>query len=208
MQPDLTYAMHPLHADEKATIEAMNASVTVLPTHCINTESEFEGFRVTLQPSQPATAIPVNRYMFHGHSLFECGNSACDLINADVVRLMGQDNKGIMSDLMRDIDERSKGHEAHFDCAPDNTDIVTSMSAGLTKVSYAQGKRAVDSCKWQPELPASIGLYHAMVRGYQKDTRQHKVGVYSITMVLTSSNSLRNCLLKQSTAISSMPSCM
>ena len=173
MEPDTTYAMHPLHADEKATIKAMNASVTVLPTHCINTESEFEGFRVTLQPSQPATAIPVNRYMFHGHSLFECGTG--DLINADAVRLMGQDNRATMLELMRGIDERSKGHEANFDCAPDNTDIVTSMTMGLTKVSYAQGKRAVDSCRWQPELPATVGLYHAMVRGYQKDSRQHKV---------------------------------
>ena len=171
---DLQFALHPLHADEQATIEAMKAKVTVLPTHCINTDSELEGFRVTLDPSQPASSLPVNRYMFHGHSLFECGDRV-ELINPDVVRLMGQDNRDLMLGLLRDIEHQSMHNEAHFNCAPDNADSVNSMSSTHTKVSYACGKRAVDSCMWLPELPTTVGLYHAMVRGYQKDVRQHKV---------------------------------
>ena len=170
----MDFALHALHPDEQATIEAMKANVTVLPTHCINTDSELEGFRMTLDPTQPASTLCVNRSMFHGHSLFECGDMF-DVINPDVVRLMGQDNRASMLDLMNSINAKSLHNKAHFDCAPDNADSVNSMNTNSTKVSYACGKRAVDSCKWEPEPPVSMGLYHAMVRGYQKDVRQHKV---------------------------------
>ena len=33
----------------------------------------------------------------------------------------------------------------------------------------------MDSKRWQPEPPQVVGLYHAMVRGFQKDIRQHKL---------------------------------
>ena len=45
----------------------------------------------------------------------------------------------------------------------------------FAQVSYARGKRAVDSKRWRPEVPQVVGLYHAMVRGFQKDIRQHKL---------------------------------
>ena len=44
-------------------------------------------------------------------------------------------------------------------------------------MSYARGKRAVDSRRWLPEAPQVLGLYHAMVRGFQKNVRQHKLFV-------------------------------
>ena len=47
--------------------------------------------------------------------------------------------------------------------------------SNFARLSYARGKRAVDSRRWKPELPTVMGLYHSMVRGYQKDCRQHKL---------------------------------
>jgi hypothetical protein len=47
----------------------------------------------------------------------------------------------------------------------------------VAQVSYARGKRAVDSKRWRQEVPATMGLYHAMVSWYQKDCRQHKISI-------------------------------
>ena len=35
--------------------------------------------------------------------------------------------------------------------------------------------RSVDCKPWVPELPESIGLYHAYIRGYNRDVRTHKL---------------------------------
>jgi len=108
--------------------------------------------------------------MFFGHSIFECMVQD-QLINSDVVRLLGRDNVGDMRDLMTCIESEALGKEASFENTPDNADAVLDMA----HISYARGKRAVDSKRWQPEMPQVTGLYHAMVRGYQKDCRQHKL---------------------------------
>jgi hypothetical protein len=35
--------------------------------------------------------------------------------------------------------------------------------------------RTIDSKEWSPELPETIGLYHAYLRGYNRDVRAHKM---------------------------------
>ena len=169
------YALHGLHADECATLAAMPGdSIRILPTHCINVDNQFEGFQLSVGSGDPSSNLCVHRSMFFGHSLFECITSD-QLINVDVVRLMGRDNVSDMSELMKSIEADALGFEASFDHGPDNADAVSSVSNGNTRVSYARGKRAVDSRRWKPELPLVTGLYHSMVRGYQKDCRQHKL---------------------------------
>jgi hypothetical protein len=169
------YALHKLHPDEEATLNAMPAeSIRVLPTHCINTDNQLEGFQLSVLETDPSSHLCVHRSMFFGHSLFEC-IAQDQLINADVVRLMGRDNVQDIKDLMKEIETDAIGNEASFDSGPDNADAVSGVSNGTQRVSYARGKRAVDSRRWKPELPQVMGLYHAMVRGYQKDCRQHKL---------------------------------
>jgi len=52
------YAMHSLHADERATLQAMNeANIRLLPTHSINEDNQLEGFRMELSPSDPGNLI-------------------------------------------------------------------------------------------------------------------------------------------------------
>jgi hypothetical protein len=167
----LRYALHDVHADELSTIEAMQGStVRLMPTHCINNENQLEGFQQVVSGLDPGSSLCVHRSMFSGHSLFECV-SADELINRDVVKLMGRDNLPDMRDLLQTLCAECVGREASFDCVPDNADMYGSSF----RVSYARGKRAVDSRQWYPEPPQTVGLYHAMVRGYQKDFRQHKL---------------------------------
>lgn len=176
------FGMHSLHADEIATMDAMTPRARcmhILPTHCINEAAELEGFSVSVDGGMPASLLPVNRYMFMGHSLFECHTASGTLVNADVVRLQGEGgrNTGILADLMRSIEAKSLDHEAHFECAPDNADTVAGMQGSTMQITRALGKRAVDSARWCAEAPQVAGLYHAMVRGFQKDIRQHKLFV-------------------------------
>jgi len=60
--------------------------------------------------------------MFFGHSIFECLVQD-QLINEDVVRLLGRDNVGDMRDLMTEIEKDAIGKEALFDNTPDNADV-------------------------------------------------------------------------------------
>jgi hypothetical protein len=169
------FALHPLHDDEVATLGVMQGTrIRMMPTHCINLDNQLEGFQQTVESSVSGSSLCIHRSMFFGHSIFECVASE-ELINADVVKLLAQDNALNLGSLMRDIDAAASGHEASFDCAPDNSDAVAGTHGSNVRISYARGKRAVDSRRWMPEVPQVVGLYHAMVRGYQKDTRQHKL---------------------------------
>lgn len=169
------FGLHPVHEDEVATVSAMlGEGVQLMPTHCINLENQLEGFHQSVPRAEPASSLCVHRSMFSGHSIFEC-RASDELINSDVVRLLGRDNVGDMRALMADIEADATGRQASFDCVPDNADAIGGSHGTSAKVLYARGKRAVDSRRWSPELPATLGLYHAMVRGYQKDCRQHKL---------------------------------
>ena len=171
----LRYALHDLHTDELSTIEAMQAStVRLMPTHCINRDNQLEGFQQIVHGSELGSSLCVHRSMFSGHSLFECV-SGDELINRDVVRLMGQNNVDEMRELLDGLAASCVGHEASFDCVPDNADALAGTLGSNFRISYARGKRAVDSRPWIAEPPQTVGLYHAMVRGYQKDSRQHKL---------------------------------
>jgi hypothetical protein len=175
----MDFALHGLHPDEHATIAAMERniqSIRMLPTHCINENAELEGFCVRVEDRAKGSSLPVNRFMFTGHSLFEC-KAQNTLINRDVVRLMqnNETNGAKLLGVINDIQALSRGREAHFECAPDNADTVAGLHGSQTRVCRSLGKRAVDSARWYPEAPQVAGLYHAMVRGFQKDVRQHKL---------------------------------
>lgn len=133
------YQLHPLHNDESATLEAMlpgAQSIRLLPTHCISESAELQGFCITVKDSALGSALPFNREMFFGHSLFEC-KSANPLINADVVRLMSQTTNSVrLCALIKQMERRALTHEACFDCAPDNADAVMGLHGTETQVRW------------------------------------------------------------------------
>lgn len=52
----------------------------------------------------------------------------------------------------------------------DRTDVVIN-----SRNVYVCGDRSADCRDWKPEMPELLGLYHAYVKGFNKDTRHHKL---------------------------------
>ena len=179
-----SFSLHEPSEEAPQTIESIlveGSSIKLLPTHCINAAGELEGFQLLVPGDAKGGVLPINRTMFHGTSLFEVHSKSGGVFNADIMRLLQQtiDAKESMRDLMTKISANAAGKEASFRCIPDNVDCMSSIrsdgSVMEAHVSRTTGKRNVDFVDWQPELPHSIGLYQAFCRGYQKDTRVHKL---------------------------------
>jgi hypothetical protein len=88
--------------------------------------------------------------------------------------------------IMQRIYQESVGHEADFDCIPENVDSIDIASGagaaelgGGTRATPLMGcynaRRTADCRDWKPEMPELLGLYHAYVKGFNKDSRQHKL---------------------------------
>jgi hypothetical protein len=174
-----SFSLHPPSAEVMQTIESImldDTSMKLLPTHCINSAGELEGFMLSVPAKAKGGILPINRAMFHGTSLFEVVSKGGSF-NADIMRLQQTiDIRDTMKDLMQQISANSAGKEAAFKCVPDNVDLLSSVRMdGESHVAKTTGKRSVDFAEWQPELPHSIGLYQAFCRGYQKDLRVHKL---------------------------------
>ena len=178
-----SFSLHPPSEEARQTIESImveNVSMKLLPTHCINAAGELEGFMLNVPDDAKGAILPTNRSMFHGTSLFEVNSARASVFNEDIMRLQQTANtKEAMQQLMQKITAQARGHEANFRCMPDSLDIMSSVKTdgGVMEgcISRTTGRRNVDFGSWQPELPYSIGLYQAFCRGYQKDTRVHKL---------------------------------
>ena len=178
-----SFSMHEPSEEARQTINSIlteGSVIKLLPTHCINASGELEGFQFTVPASERGGVLPINRYMFHGTSLFEVLVTGKGVFNSDVMRLLHntEEAREMMRGFMKKISEEAAGREATFRCVPDNVDSMSVRADGSAveaRVTRANGKRNVDFGEWRPELPNSIGLYQAFCRGYQKDTRSHKL---------------------------------
>ena len=105
----------------------------------------------------------MSRRMFHGHTAVECVEG-----EEGILRLMADEgrNRGVMQAFL----EGRRGEAALLDCIPDNTDAL--IGAGLLQ---GGGLRTVDCKAWVPELPHTIGVYHAYLRGCTREVRTHKL---------------------------------
>jgi len=164
------FAMHPLTPDEVGTCNSMlvrepSSKVLVMPTHHINDLGNMMGFRFTCHRYANASCLPVARTMFHGHTLVECQAD-----EALIMRLMSEpeNNRQRMGEFLRRVEADCVA--ASLDCVPENASTVTQHG----KVQ-ATGLLTVDSQHWTPEVPDRIGLYHAYIRGFNRDVRTHRL---------------------------------
>ena len=166
---DEAFSLHPLTRDEETTCESMlqheNSKLTIAPNHHINRFQDLMGFRFDCEPFLPGSALPLVRTMFHGHMLVECQER-----EETILRLMNQpgENRRIMAELLATLDRECV--PADLDCIPENSSAMTSQGAVM-----AQGLLSVDSKHWTPEVPERIGLYHAYIRGFNRDVRTHRL---------------------------------
>jgi hypothetical protein len=152
-----SFSLHPPSAEVMQTIESImldDTSMKLLPTHCINSAGELEGFMLSVPAKAKGGILPIHRAMFHGTSLFEVVSKGGSF-NADIMRLQQTiDIRDTMKDLMQQISAASAGKEASFRCVPDNVDLLSSVRMdGESHVAKTTGKRSVDFADWQPELP-------------------------------------------------------
>ena len=164
------FAMHALTHDERVTCESMLAQepssrVLVMPTHHINDLGDMMGFRFSCNRYATGNCLPVVRTMFHGHTLVECQAD-----EALILRLMSepQENRERMLGFLRKVEAESV--PASLECVPENASTVTQHGT-----VQAKGLLTVDSQHWTPELPERIGIYHAYIRGFNRDVRNHKL---------------------------------
>ena len=167
------FELHPLSGDEGATCASMvereaSARLLVMPTHHVDEFGDLTGFRFDCDASAPGSCLPVSRRMFFGHTLAECLDG-----EGSILRLMsdGAENRGRMGRFLEGVERGCAGRSALLDCVPDNSDAL-SGSGGLLQ---GTDLRTVDCKVWSPEVPASIGVYHAYLRGYNRDVRAHKM---------------------------------
>jgi hypothetical protein len=162
-----------------------SSSLLIMPTHHINELGDMMGFRFTCNAFAPGNMLPVVRTMFHGHTLVEC-QAREELI----MRLMSQPvlNRERMLDFLRSVE--SQCVPADLECVPENASSLTQHGT-----IEAKGLLTVDSKHWTPELPDRIGIYHAYIRGFNRDVRTHKLFIVCSGGLVRASDAFCNLVI-------------
>ena len=94
-------------------------------------------------------------------------------------------NQGVVLEkltaLVQKMHSDSIGNEVSFDCMPENLDqvhSVTDMMVGKQSeplLGSFMCRKVADCREWMPEMPDFVGLFHAYTRGFNQDSRQHKL---------------------------------
>lgn len=182
---NLEFCHFPLSLDEQQTVDAIadadpNCDVVVAPTHHVDTQGIFHGFRVAYPPRTAGVLLPINREMFFGHTMVEAIASGPNTaLNPDVMRLASDPAKcaKLMAEFLAETEAAATGHEPGLHCLPCNVRSWDASCEGGVSAAriYNAEDRATDSAAWRPELPVRVGVYHAFVRGFSKDVREHKI---------------------------------
>ena len=199
------FALFPLTRDEDCTCKSLlekepSARLTLMPTHHMDESGDLTGFRYDCDAHAQSTCLPLSRRMFFGHSVVECqvrcakcvlewrpalivvmsmlvsvkctDNISAQVDERTILRLMmnGERNHQHMRSFLSQLEERCL--PATLECMPDNTDAMTGH--GLLR---GMDLRTVDCSDWTPEVPEQIGIYHAYLRGFNRDVRTHRLFV-------------------------------
>ena len=195
-----SFQYHPLTKDEQETVDAIlaedpNNDIILGPTHHIDENGSLHGFRVAYAAHTTGVTLPINREMFFGHTVAEAFSTQG--INPTVLELAADKEKcrSLMLELLQEIDKESRGSEATLYCMPQNIDSLDSDDHATNRYMYNSEARAIDSKTWVPELPVQIGIYHSFVRGFAKDSREHKIYLSCTGGCTLASESYYNLLL-------------
>ena len=180
------FRLYALSGDEEATCKSMverepSAQLTVMPTHHIDEFGSLNGFKFECAGDAKGSCLPISRRMFHGHTLSECSDG-----EEAILRLMsnGEGNRATMRGFM----ERVRGEccAGTLECIPENGHATDDTKGVL---------RTVDCKRWTPNVPETIGVYHAYLRGYNRDVRAHKLFVGCSGGLETASDAFCNLMI-------------
>jgi hypothetical protein len=121
--------------------------------------------RFTCNAHAKGNHLPVVRTMFHGHTLVEAQapEALIMALMADPAR-----NRERMLAFLQGVERACV--PASLDCVPENASSLTRHGT-----LEATGLLTVDSQHWTPEVPERIGVYHAYIRGFNRDVRTHRL---------------------------------
>lgn len=162
------FVLHPLSNDEEQTYEHFfskcpGAQIVILPTHHMTEYGDLSGFMFQCESTNTGSCLPISRTMFFGHTLVECEADEEVIWNLITQK---EKNKEIMESFLNNI--KREYVPAHLGCIPENSGYMELY--GLDHETLTQ-----DSQHWEPEVPQSIGIYHAMIRGLDREVRTHKL---------------------------------
>lgn len=146
-------------------------------------------------------SLPINRKMFFRYSMVECTQDYCSDRQAiltllrdqktvrerlqALVRRIHADSIGVEVSCSLKIAGKTKScaknslltiilshsvEQASFDCMPESADVIEN---GMHPSSAS--RTTADCRRWNPEMPEFVGLYHAYVKGFNKETRTHRL---------------------------------
>jgi hypothetical protein len=182
------HAINPEECDVYSSLLDTCASGMITPciNHTMTDDGDIEGFRFTCAPDESAHCLPVNRKMFFRTSMVECQmqdtRTGSDYNRTVLEMLLDHDNiLSKLGDVVKKIYQNSVGNEVSFECMPDNLDQIQNCSSTIYEkqseplLGSFMCRRATDCKDWSPELPEFCGLFHAYTRGFNQDSRQHKL---------------------------------
>jgi hypothetical protein len=165
------FALRPLSKDEHTTLGVMleqeeDSNVLLMPTHHVSADGEVNGFRYSVPCNKSSACLPVNRRMFFGHTCVECAAS-----EADIVRIISnqEENKAKMRDFIAHLRQNERPANL-FKAIPDNASIINEQG-----ILRSTDLKSVDCDSWYPEVPETIGIYHAYVKAFNRSQRSHKL---------------------------------
>ena len=182
---DTRYVVNTLKRDEYSTVQAIanlqNRNIRVAPTHGFNQHGEFCGFRFTLRKDDDAAALPINQKMFHGTSLVQCLPSKLHQhgmdFHGDALTMLKDVAacRTTLLNVLKNLREQCVS-EASLDCMPVHHEAMSSTgSEQVHKMGAIHSTRSRDSMHWDPDIPASVGIYHGFVRRFGHQAREHRV---------------------------------
>jgi len=172
------FTIHQVTPDEFAILNSLvqrcpGAMLSIAPNHCLDETGCLQGFLAQYPADTLMSALPVNRQMFYGTSMYEVDTHASaiksglpcedDTDDTFLLQLLMSvpSLKDRLHQLLCSVDQQSLSTAADIECCPDYLGSCNDD--------------CVDAKVWTPELPEFAGLYHAYVRGFHKQDRVHKL---------------------------------
>ena len=191
MSIDTSFALYEMKQDENATMNQIISKVVnhgeyhedqcpicnivVMPTHHIDTNGNFNGFKFTTNENCYTSKIPFSQSMFFGVAACECFPT-----KEDVARLIEkpEDCYNKLTDVIKEIkSELSCFEPASFSCIPNEIHGTHKDSSSSTQSHIvSHGRRAVDQKNWKVEPPITLGVYQAHIRN-KSGERRHAIFV-------------------------------
>ena len=162
------FCLHPLLDNEEQTCQsilekAKDSNIVIMPNHHVTDYGDLAGFYFRCDKKTKMIHVPVSRRMFFGHTVVEC-NAAEDKIWELIINK--EKNRERMKEFLQTV--KDECIPARLNCIPENDMYINLYNCSHESITQ-------DSEHWTPEVPERIGIYHAMIRGYNREIRTHKL---------------------------------